>query len=125
MAGWQTCKHGVCFDCGYHGDEHHPFCDSSADYPKADEEPCAQCALEKKEKEKEAAVAKPALKLRKKKAVHPSARWLRITEAYTNADGHVVVKTTSYTMERGGTRKRAAAAKPAPKPRKKRAVRAH
>jgi hypothetical protein len=67
MSGWQTCKHGVCFDCGYHGDEHHPFCDSSADYPKADEEPCAQCALEKKEKE--AAAAKPAPKPRKKKAV--------------------------------------------------------
>lgn len=47
MSGWRTCRHGVCFDCGYHGDEHHPYCDTSEDYPKADEEPCGLCTLEK------------------------------------------------------------------------------
>lgn len=49
MSGYNTCSHGVCFDCGYHGFEHHEYCDSGEDYPKADEAPCGACAREKAE----------------------------------------------------------------------------
>lgn len=40
MAGWNTCEHGFCSDCGYSGWEHDPVCDALPT-PHSDE--CSAC----------------------------------------------------------------------------------
>lgn len=44
MAGWHTCSHGWCSDCGYGGFEHHPECDARVFTQEEIGEPCVKCA---------------------------------------------------------------------------------
>lgn len=45
MAGYNTCKHGFCRDCGYWNGEHHPECDAG---DTGGPHECPECAAAEK-----------------------------------------------------------------------------
>ena len=62
MAGYNTCKHGFCRDCGYWNGEHHPECDA-ADTGGPHE--CPECSKEGAMNELQAACDKAKADLAK------------------------------------------------------------
>lgn len=43
MAGYNTCSHGHCTDCGYAGFEHHPECDTRTFSTEETGTGCTEC----------------------------------------------------------------------------------